>query len=181
MQRRSVEGAEGELLRMAREKEGEFKRAVRYHMDRKEFLCGGKVDRSFYSCATDQDFLNYRQNVTTESKFNVHCKLMEEIVDQPSPSLSHPSSKAHSAHSIMKREEGEGGEREDSEDCCSRAERTEFDERGNKLRYREAQEKLKAGKNARNKRSAVSKAETKIEEGVRKVRFSDKNKDRDFM
>ena len=35
MQKRSIEGSEGSLLNMAKEKEEDFKRAVRYYMDRK--------------------------------------------------------------------------------------------------------------------------------------------------
>lgn len=134
--------------------------------------------------------MSLRSIVATENKYNVICKLMEESVDKPDnhPPHSHHSSKAHSAHSaisapVKKEESLEVAERSDSEDCCSRAERTQFDENGNKLRYREAQEKVKATKNAKNKKSALpTKNNLKSEEkGPRQVRFSDRSKDRDFM
>ena len=132
-----------------------------------------------------------KHTVTTENKFNIGCKLMEETVEQPNPlpAHSHHSSKTHSAisapneHSKVKKEESfEVAERSDSEDCCSRAERTQFDEKSIKMRYREAQDKVKVTKNAKNKKSALTKNNLKSEEKEPKqVRFSDKNKDRDFM
>ena len=118
---------------------------------------------------------------------------MEETVEQPNPlpthSHSHHSSKTHSAISapneqskVKKEESFEVAERSDSEDCCSRAERTQFDEKSIKMRYREAQDKVKVTKNAKNKKSALTKNNLKSEEKEPKqVRFSDKNKDSDFM
>jgi hypothetical protein len=146
MERHKTQKAAESLTRMGREKEGEFKRTLKYYMDRNEYISTGKLDQTLYpSCNTPEDFLAYKNMVITENKFALNCKLMEEKIEEPLSGLptsasasgrdppSNPNSKANSIPSSAfsartKKEERDSSveivDRSDSEDCCSRAEKT---------------------------------------------------------
>ena len=63
-------------------------------------------------------------------------------------------------HSVNKIEQSDSSieiiERSDSEDCCSRAEKTVYDEKGNQMKYFEAQEKIKNQIRNKSKKPALS-------------------------
>lgn len=152
----------------------------------------GAFDRSLYpGISSKEEFLALQQTFATEAKYALQCKFIEEKLQETqqnnnlNPSKTHSNNSSNSnSNSIMSRPKKEESsveivERSDSEDCCSRAEKTKFDETGNKMRYYEAQEKLKQANIAKSKRSAIAstKQEMKSENKVIKnVRFSD-----DFM
>jgi hypothetical protein len=162
-------------------------------MDRKELE---KVNLAHYpGCNSKEEFLALKSTFTNENKFALQCKLMEEQFDEinhanPSTASTNPSkthffpasnSNSNSVMSRPKKEERDSSveilERSDSEDCCSRAERTQFDEAGNRLKFEEAEREQKKANINKNKKSALaSKRETSEGKKGNKVRFTN-----DFM
>lgn len=139
---------------------------MKYYKDRYDYLNNVNINIKGYNVENAEDFFALKEQFMDQNKFLVQSRVNQERfsgkiegennneaskqVNSSKDTNKSMQALQSSRDSILKKAEhgsimvsDNSFDRSDSQDCCKRAEKTEYDELGSKVKFEEAEKKLK--------------------------------------